>query len=153
MEWSDLAECADRLGSGRALVLHTGWERALGLRHLPRPPAPDRDAARRLVATGVRTAAIDAPSLDETALDGDPEGGFAAHGAVLGAGGVIVENCASSQRCGRLSPCSPCCRCGCGRPTALPSGPSRWSWSSEFRPFGLPPPHGRRLPPVPTVSS
>jgi kynurenine formamidase len=40
----------------------------------------------------VRTVALDALSLDETVVGGEPAGGFAAHLAVLGAGGVIVEN-------------------------------------------------------------
>ena len=92
IEWSDLAGCADRLGPGRALVLHTGWDEHWGSDTYVAHPFLAGDAAERLVAAGVRTVAIDALSLDETVLDGGTPGGFAAHAAVLGAGGVIVEN-------------------------------------------------------------
>ncbi len=54
-----------------------------------RPKAATRASA---VASGTRTIGLDALSLDETVLDGESAGGFAAHLAVLGAGGVIVEN-------------------------------------------------------------
>jgi kynurenine formamidase len=92
IEWDDLAGCAHRLGAGRALVLHTGWDEHWGSDAYLAHPFLTGDAAQRLVATGVRTVAIDALSLDETVPDGEPAGGFAAHEAVLAAGGVIVEN-------------------------------------------------------------
>ena len=45
-----------------------------------------------MIATGVRAVALDAPSLDETVLSEPTSGQFPAHRAVLGAGGIIVEN-------------------------------------------------------------
>jgi kynurenine formamidase len=92
IEWADLAACADRLVAGRALVLQTGWDEHWGSDTYFAHPFLSGEAAEHLVAAGVRTVAIDALSLDETVLDGEPSGGFAAHEAVLGAGGVIVEN-------------------------------------------------------------
>lgn len=92
IEWQDLAPHADRLAPGRILVLHTGWDEHWGSDTYFAHPFLTGDAAERVVAAGVRTIALDALSLDETVLDGESAGGFAAHAAVLGAGGVIVEN-------------------------------------------------------------
>ena len=90
--WDDLRPVADRLGPGRMLLLHTGWDAHWGTDAYAGHPFLDGDAARRVVAAGVRTVGLDALSLDETVPDDEPAGGFAAHHAVLGAGGVIVEN-------------------------------------------------------------
>ncbi len=90
--WADLAPVADRLGPGRMLLLQTGWDAHWGSNGYFDHPFLDRDAAERVVAAGIRTIGLDALSLDETVLGGEPAGGFAAHFAVLGAGGVIIEN-------------------------------------------------------------
>lgn len=92
IEWSDLAPYAGLLGPGRMLVLHTGWDEHWGTDAYFDHPFLTGDAAERVVAAGVRTVALDALSLDETVVGGSPADGFAAHFAVLGAGGVIVEN-------------------------------------------------------------
>lgn len=92
LTWTDLAPVADRLGPGRMLLLHTGWAAHWGTDAYAAHPFLDGEAAERVVASGVRTVGLDALSLDETAPDGEPAGGFPAHLAVLGAGGVIVEN-------------------------------------------------------------
>ncbi len=92
LTWADLAPVADRLAPGRMLLLHTGWDAHWGTDAYFDHPFLDGEAAERLVAAGVRTVGLDALSLDETVLGGEPAGGFAAHLAVLGAGGVIVEN-------------------------------------------------------------
>lgn len=90
--WHDLAPVAGRLGPGCILVLHTGWDEHWGTERYLDHPFLTGDAADHVLATGVRTVAIDAASVDETTLDGSPPGGFAVHRAVLGAGGVLVEN-------------------------------------------------------------
>jgi kynurenine formamidase len=90
--WADLAPVAPRLAPGRMLLLRTGWDEHWGTDRYFDHPFLDGDAAERVVAAGVRTIGLDALSLDETVLGGEPAGGFAAHFAVLGAGGVIVEN-------------------------------------------------------------
>ena len=92
IEWEDLAPVADRLGPGRVLVLHTGWDQHWGSAGYFDHPFLTGEAASRVVATGVRAVGLDAPSLDETVLSEPSTGHFAAHRAVLGAGGVIVEN-------------------------------------------------------------
>lgn len=92
IEWSDLAPCAGRLEPGRILVLQTGWDAHWGTDAYVDHPFLTADAAERVVAAGVRSVAIDALSLDETVVGGEAADGFAAHFAVLGAGGVIVEN-------------------------------------------------------------
>lgn len=96
--WDDLEPVADRLGSGTALLLHTGWDVHWGTDAYFDHPYLDGEAAERLVAAGVRTVGIDALSLDQTVQNGEPTGGFAAHLAVLGAGGVIVENLRGLER-------------------------------------------------------
>lgn len=90
--WEDLAPRADELGQGVILVLHTGWSAHWGTDEYAAHPYLDGDAARRVVDLGVRTVAIDAMSLDETTDAAEHPSGFAAHFAVLGAGGVIAEN-------------------------------------------------------------
>lgn len=90
--WGDLEPRADELGPGMILVLHTGWSEHWGTDAYADHPYLDADAARRIVETGVRTVAIDAMSLDETTDAEEHPTGFAAHHAVLGAGGVIAEN-------------------------------------------------------------
>lgn len=90
--WADLVPVADRLVPGRMLLLHTGWDAHWGTPDYLGHPFLDADAAERIVAAGIRTVGLDALSLDETVPDGEPAGSFAAHQAVLGAGGVIVEN-------------------------------------------------------------
>ena len=92
IEWSDLAPYAGRLGPGRILVLHTGWDEHWGTDAYFDHPFLTGEAAEQVVAAGVRSVAIDALSLDETVVGGEPVDGFAAHAATLGAGGVIVEN-------------------------------------------------------------
>lgn len=102
--WSDLRPVADRLGPGRMLLLHTGWDEHWGHEEYVAHPFLDGEAAERVVAAGVRTVGLDALSLDETVLDGEPAGGFAAHLAVLGAGGVIVENLRGLDALGGIEP-------------------------------------------------
>ena len=92
IEWADLEPYADRLRPGRMLVLRTGWDEHWGTDAYVDHPFLTGQAAERVVASGIRTVAVDTLSLDETVPGGAPAGGFAAHLAVLGAGGVIVEN-------------------------------------------------------------
>lgn len=92
IEWEDLAPVADDLRPGRILVLHTGWDQHWDTAVYFDHPFLTGEAASRVIATGVRAVALDAPSLDETVLSGPSTGQFRAHRAVLGAGGIIVEN-------------------------------------------------------------
>ena len=82
--WERLAAYAR---PGRMLVLHTGWSRSWGSVRYDEHPYLDAEAAWALVAAGVRTVGIDAPSIDETGGKGLP-----AHAALLTSGGVVVEN-------------------------------------------------------------
>ncbi|GAA3746368.1 cyclase family protein [Salinactinospora qingdaonensis] len=92
--WEDLAPREADLGAGVVVLLRTGWSAHYGTPHYFAHPYLSGEAARRLVAAGVRTLGIDAPSPDVTPEPGRemPADGFAVHEAVLGAGGVIVEN-------------------------------------------------------------
>ena len=95
--WADLGPCADRLASGRILVLHTGWSDHIGSSVYFDQPCLEPDAAERILATGVRTLALDSPSpdrigADRAGTDRPGSAGFPVHRLVLGAGGVIAEN-------------------------------------------------------------
>lgn len=92
ISWADLAPREAELAPGRIVVLHTGWDDQWGTDAYVDHPFLTGDAARRLVAAGVRTLAVDTLSPDETVPGGSGAGGFAVHEVVLGAGGVIVEN-------------------------------------------------------------
>jgi kynurenine formamidase len=84
VRWERLAAYAS---PDRMLVLHTGWDRFWGSATYEDHPYLDAQAARALVDAGVRTVGIDALSVDETGGELLP-----AHQALLGAGGVVVEN-------------------------------------------------------------
>jgi kynurenine formamidase len=90
--WGDLAAAHDALGPGTILLLETGWARHWGdMARMRTHPWLAPDAARRIVEAGVRTVGIDALSIDATPEDPSSIR-FDAHIAILGAGGVIVEN-------------------------------------------------------------
>jgi kynurenine formamidase len=90
--WERIEPHAERLAPGAIVLLRTGWDAHRATDAYFDHPFLDGDAAERVVAAGVRTVALDALSLDETVVGGEPAAGFPAHLAVLGAGGVIVEN-------------------------------------------------------------
>ena len=48
--------------------------------------------SRLILDAGVRTVAIDALNVDETAVEGESPEGYPVHHAILGSGGVIAEN-------------------------------------------------------------
>lgn len=71
------------------VVIDTGWAKWFGDTRGVRHPALDAEAARELVARGMRVLAVDtlSPDLtDESAAD------FPVHEIVLGGDGLIVEN-------------------------------------------------------------
>jgi kynurenine formamidase len=90
--WADLEPVADRLRPGVVLVLHTGWSVHFGTPAYLEHPWLTPDAAERVVATGVRALAVDTLNPDPTPPPGTGTGDLPVHHAVLGAGGVIVEN-------------------------------------------------------------
>jgi arylformamidase len=94
IDWPLLAPYAPRLRSGVVLVLHTGWSEHFGTPEYLEHPWLTPTAAKGIVASGVRTVALDALSPDPTPPPGaqGPEDGFPAHHALLGEGAVIVEN-------------------------------------------------------------
>lgn len=97
IDWPRLAPSAPRLRAGVILVLHTGWSAHFGTHRYLEHPWLTPAAAEGIVATGVRTVAIDALSPDPTPPPGTGVAevgveGFPAHHILLGAGAVIVEN-------------------------------------------------------------
>ncbi len=84
VEWERLEAHVE---PGRAVLLHTGWSRFWGSPAYADHPFLSEDAAWRLATAGVRVVGIDAFSVDETEGEGMP-----AHEALLGMGGVVVEN-------------------------------------------------------------
>jgi kynurenine formamidase len=92
ISWPQLEPSMSAMAEGSILVLHTGWSQHWRSRAYLDHPYLTQDAAEGIVAAGVRTVAIDAMSVDETAPPGSEPGSFAAHDVLLGAGGAIVEN-------------------------------------------------------------
>jgi kynurenine formamidase len=92
ISWEDLRPYADRLAPGTILVLHTGWSVHFRTERYFGQPALEPDAAERILATGIRTVAVDSPSPDPTRADVSTLASFPVHRLVLGAGGVIAEN-------------------------------------------------------------
>jgi kynurenine formamidase len=69
------------------VLIHTGWSRHYGTPAYFDHPVLDTEAVRRMLALGVRTFCIDAPSIDLT-----PDKNLPAHLLIADAGGVIGEN-------------------------------------------------------------
>ena len=92
ISWPQLEPSVSTMPEGAILVLHTGWSQHWRSTAYLDHPFLAQDAAEGIVAAGVRTVAIDAMSVDETAPPGGEPGSFAAHDVLLGAGGAIVEN-------------------------------------------------------------
>lgn len=95
IRWADLAPYAGALAPGRMLVLHTDWSGRNHSRSLLDHPFLDVEAARRVVAAGVRTVGTDAMNIDESLPHAVAPPPLPAHHVVLGAGGVIAENLAN----------------------------------------------------------
>ncbi|KAG5646213.1 hypothetical protein DXG03_004039 [Asterophora parasitica] len=91
--WEDIKPSADRLGPGVTVVLRTGWDAYWSSPKYYEHPFLAKDAAQRIVETGVRVVGVDTFSPDETPYQGvGGEHGFAVHEVILGAGGIIAEN-------------------------------------------------------------
>jgi kynurenine formamidase len=87
----DVAALAAVEVAGRAVLLHTGWDRHFGTeRYAHGAPFLTGEAARWLVERGVRLVGIDSLNID----DAEPEAGGhrPAHSALLAAGVPIVEH-------------------------------------------------------------
>jgi len=91
--WDEhVAPVADRLAPGTIVLLRTDWSTRYGTPAYFAHPFLDAEAARRLLALGVRTICIDAINLDETPDDDHPGEGFPVHHLIAEADGVIGEN-------------------------------------------------------------
>lgn len=104
-----LAPVLPLLGGGVVLLLVTGWSAHWGTPASGAHPWLTERAARAIVATGVRTVGVDAPSVDpsepagpsEPPADGPRDGGqepLPAHRVLCGAGCVIAENLTGLDR-------------------------------------------------------
>ncbi|HEY0816035.1 MAG TPA: cyclase family protein [Pseudonocardia sp.] len=69
------------------VLIHTGWSRHYGTQAYFDHPFLDVEAVGQMLALGVRTFCIDAPSIDLT-----PDKNLPAHLLIADAGGVIGEN-------------------------------------------------------------
>ncbi|KAH9833522.1 putative cyclase [Rhodofomes roseus] len=98
ISWAELMPYEERLrryvseDAGVILLIRTGWSRHWGTDAYFAHPFLDREAAERIVATGVRTIGIDTLSPDATHANPHAEADFAVHQVILGAGGIIAEN-------------------------------------------------------------
>jgi kynurenine formamidase len=82
------------LGPGVVVLVVTGWSQYWGTAGYDAHPWPTPDLAREVVAAGVRTLGLDAPSVDATpAPDAEPESlALPTHLVLATAGCVIAEN-------------------------------------------------------------
>jgi kynurenine formamidase len=78
--------------TGRAVLIHTGWDRhwATAQYGAPEHPFLTARAAEYLAGAGVALVGIDSVNIDDTSADGD--GSRPAHTVLLGAGVPIVEH-------------------------------------------------------------
>nr|WP_156002921.1 cyclase family protein [Streptomonospora sp. PA3] len=95
---ADLEPWREGFAPGAAVLVRTGWDEYYGTPRYFDHPYLDADAARLLADSGVRCVGVDAPSPDSTPHGPHPVGDWAAHTALLGAGGVIVENLCGLER-------------------------------------------------------
>ena len=96
IQWEALARYEEAMTSTKdgILLLRTGWSKYWGTPKYFNHPYVSCEAARRIVAAGVRLVGVDALSPDETILDEAEAATFTYpfHKIVLGAGVVIAEN-------------------------------------------------------------
>jgi arylformamidase len=85
--WPDIAAQLPSDVAGRAVLLHTGWDRFWGGQRAEGHPYVSSDAALRLVDRGITLVGTDALNVDATAVPTT-----FAHAALLGADVLIVEN-------------------------------------------------------------
>lgn len=85
--WAALQRVLPAGVAGRAVLVHTGWDRHWGEEAALAHPYLGADAAAGLVAAGVTLVGTDALNVDATGL-----GTTHAHDALLGADVLIVEN-------------------------------------------------------------
>jgi len=101
ISWETIEPVADSIRPGTAVLFHTGWSRywdAVG-RCFDHPWLA-ADVAERLVALGVRLIGVDTMNPDQSpaGVDGSAAPDFGVHKAILGAGGLIVENLTNLDR-------------------------------------------------------
>jgi kynurenine formamidase len=89
---ADVARDLGRFAAGSIAVLYTGWAAHYGTGRYFDHPYLTPAACAALLAAGVRTFCLDAPSVDETPTAARAGDGFPVHRLIAGAGGVIVEN-------------------------------------------------------------
>ncbi|RJK95325.1 cyclase family protein [Vallicoccus soli] len=87
-----LAPYEDRLGPGVVVLLRTGWDQHWGTPAYLDHPHLEPAACERLLALGVRTVLLDAPSIDPTPRAGEALGPLPCHHLLAAAGGVVGEN-------------------------------------------------------------
>lgn len=91
--WDDLDPYSDRMKEGTILLIRTGWSKHWCTPKYYDHPYLDRDAIKRVLATGIRVVGVDTLNPDETPFNGvGGLHGFGVHETILGAGGVIAEN-------------------------------------------------------------
>jgi arylformamidase len=100
ISWPALGAALPEDLTGRAVLLHTGWDRFWGEAAALDHPFLSDEAARGLVGRGVALVGTDALNVDATAA-----GTTHAHEALLGADVLIVENL---TRLEALEPGRPC---------------------------------------------
>jgi kynurenine formamidase len=98
IEWDDIQEYAPQMREGVILLLYTGWSQYWGTQKYYEHPYLSRDAAKRVLESGVKVLGLDMLNPDETPYNGaESIHGFGVHQEILGAGCVIAENLTNLQ--------------------------------------------------------
>jgi len=98
IKWDDIQDYAPQMQENVILLLYTGWSRYWGTQKYYEHPYLSRDAAKRVLESGVRVLGLDTLNPDETPYNGvGGSHGFGVHQEILGAGGVIAENLTNLQ--------------------------------------------------------
>lgn len=87
--WDDLESHAENMKPGIMLLLYTGWYKYWDQPQYIDHPYLARDAAEKILATGITFLGVDTFSPDET---GGGSSDFGVHEVFLGAGALIAEN-------------------------------------------------------------
>ncbi|TFK67743.1 putative cyclase [Pluteus cervinus] len=104
ISWDDIKMAVEEnLGVRKILLIRTGWDKHWGTETYFEHPYLTKDAAERIVASGVRVLGVDTLSPDETPYNGvGGDLGFGVHEVLLGAEVLIVENLTNLQELSSL---------------------------------------------------
>lgn len=97
IEWEDLESHEQSMkvlgrNEGAMVFIRTGWDQHWGTDKYRDHPFLSREAARKVMAAGIRVLGVDALSPDRTLTEEGEHSDFGVHEVVLGSGALLAEN-------------------------------------------------------------